>query len=94
MKTTIVYKFNCKNCPATYIGESKWALKDRINGHKNKKSSESVVCEHKLEFNHEFYWENTKIVDYVSDGKWKRRKNVNRNVGENNDKKRTDVPKK
>ena len=39
--------------------------KDSTN--KNKKNSESVVCEHQLEFNHEFDWENTKIVDYVSD---------------------------
>ena len=66
-QTNIVYKFNCKNCTATYIGESKRALRVRINEHKNKKNSESVVCEHQLEFNHEFDWENTKIVDYVSD---------------------------
>ena len=25
-----------------------------------------MVCEHQLEFKHEFDWENTKIVDYVS----------------------------
>ena len=34
-QTYIVYKFNCKNCPATYIGESKRALRVRINEHKN-----------------------------------------------------------
>ena len=28
---------------------------------------ESVVCEHQLEFNHEFDWQSTKIVDYLSD---------------------------
>ena len=39
---------------ATYIGESKRALRVRINEDKNKKNSESVVCEHQLEFNHEF----------------------------------------
>ena len=33
---------------------------------KIKKNSESVVCEHQLEFKHELDWENTKIVDYVS----------------------------
>ena len=38
---------------------------------KIKKNSESVVCKHQLEFNHEFDWENTKVVDYVSDH-WKR----------------------
>ena len=32
------------------------------------KYSESVVCEkHQLEFDYEFDWENTKIIDYVSD---------------------------
>ena len=34
---------------------------------KIKKNSKSVVCEHQLEFNQEFDWENTNIVDYVSD---------------------------
>ena len=66
-QTSIVYKFNCKNCPATYIGESKRALRIRINEYKILKNSESVVCEHQLEFNHEFDWENTKIVNYISD---------------------------
>ena len=42
-------------------------LRVRINEHKNKKMSESVVCEHQLKFNHEFDWEHIKIVDYVSD---------------------------
>ena len=36
-QTNIVYKFNCKNCPKTYIGESNRALRVRINEHKNKK---------------------------------------------------------
>ena len=31
------------------------------------KKSKFVVCEDQLEFNREFDWENTKIVDYVSD---------------------------
>ena len=66
-QTNIVYKFNCKNCTATYIVESKRALGVLISEHKNKKNSESVVWEHQLEFKHEFDWENTKIVDYVSD---------------------------
>ena len=38
-QTNIVYKFNCKNCPATYIGKSKKALRVRINEHKNKKKT-------------------------------------------------------
>ena len=66
-QTNIVYQFNCENCPATYIGESKRALKVRIAEQKNLKNIESVVCEHYLEFNYEIDWENTKIIDYVSD---------------------------
>ena len=37
-QTNIVYKFNCKNYPATYIGESKRALRIRINEKKKKKT--------------------------------------------------------
>ena len=65
-KTNIVYKFNCKNCPATYIGESKIELRVRINEHKNKKS-ESVVSEHQLQLNHKIDHKNSKIIDYVSE---------------------------
>ena len=67
----IVFKFNCKNCPATYIGECKRALRVRINEHKNDENSESIVCGHQLEFNHKFDCESTKIVDYVP-GYWER----------------------
>ena len=45
-QTNIMYKFNCKNFPATYIGDSKRSLRVHINEHKNKKNSESVVWEH------------------------------------------------
>ena len=51
-KINIIYKFNCKNRPATYIAKLKRALGVL------KTNSESIVCEHQLEFNHEFDWEN------------------------------------
>ena len=60
----VVYKFTCKNYPATYIGETKRSLKTRINEHKNKKCTESVVCQHRVNYNHEFNWEETKIIDH------------------------------
>ena len=32
-KTGVLYKLNCKNCNAVYLGETKRALKKRINEH-------------------------------------------------------------
>ena len=66
--TGIVYKFNCKNCPASYVGETKRALKNRISEHINNKNKESVVFNHKRQFNpnHEFDWEKTQILDRES----------------------------
>ncbi|XP_043479904.1 uncharacterized protein LOC122509736 [Leptopilina heterotoma] len=61
-RTNVVYKFNCKNCPATYIGETKRSLFTRINEHK-KVNDNSVVYRHRTNFNHDFDWENTKILD-------------------------------
>ena len=59
----MVYKFTCKDCPATYIGETKRALKKRISEHKNNKDLNSVVVAHKNEFNHEFNWNEIQILD-------------------------------
>lgn len=59
---TNVYKFDCKNCPATYTGETKRSLLTRINEHK-KVNDNSVVYRHRTNFNHDFDWENVKILD-------------------------------
>ena len=47
----MVYKFTCKNCPATYIGETKRSLKTRINEHKKNKNIESVIHTHRNSLN-------------------------------------------
>ena len=65
-QTNVAYKFTCKNCPTTYIGETKRSLKTRINEHKNKKSTESVICQHQMDYNHEFNCEETTILDQES----------------------------
>ncbi|KYN13632.1 hypothetical protein ALC57_14177 [Trachymyrmex cornetzi] len=66
-KKNVVYKINCKDCNASYVGQTGRKLKTRINEHKkdiNKKSGNfSVVSEHKIEFDHDFDWENIKILD-------------------------------
>ncbi|XP_043469746.1 uncharacterized protein LOC122503318 [Leptopilina heterotoma] len=61
-RTNVVYKFDCKTCPATYIGETKRSLLTRINEHK-KVNDNSVVYRHCINFNHDFDWENVKVLD-------------------------------
>jgi len=63
----VVYKINCNDCDATCIGQTKRKLSTRVGEHKkdiNKKTSNhSVITEHRLEYNHEFDWENPVILD-------------------------------
>ena len=68
-QTGVVYKFTCKNCPATCIGETKRSLKTRINEHKKNKNIESVIHTHRNSLNHEFNWDDTKIIDIERDYK-------------------------
>ncbi|XP_011860757.1 PREDICTED: uncharacterized protein LOC105557945 [Vollenhovia emeryi] len=66
-KSNVVYKINCNNCDASYVGQTKRKLKTRIKEHiNNKKLDEqkhSVITKHMLEFNHNFDWDNTQILD-------------------------------
>lgn len=61
-QTEVVYKFDCKGCPMSYIGETKRALSIRLNEHKLNKNPESVVSLHK-NLNHKFDWDNVQILD-------------------------------
>ena len=66
-RNNIVYKIECNNCDALYVGQTKRHLKTRINEHiNNKKLSESrhtVVTNHIMELKHSFNWQNTIILD-------------------------------
>ncbi|KAL6253982.1 hypothetical protein P5V15_015836 [Pogonomyrmex californicus] len=59
----VVYEISCKDCDATYIGQTKRLLKTRINEHFRdiNKSNKSL---------HEFNWDNIKILD--KEPSWKR----------------------
>ena len=61
----VVYKFDCNDCNATYIGQTKRKLITRINEHKKDitKNSLSVVFRHCIDNDHAFDWENTQILD-------------------------------
>ncbi|XP_050458275.1 uncharacterized protein LOC126855029 [Cataglyphis hispanica] len=59
-RTEVVYKINCKNCSASYIGQTKRHLSTRVKEHCNNikmhASNLSVISKHKLEFDHDFDW--------------------------------------
>jgi len=63
----VVYKINCKDCDASYVGQTKRCLTTRIKEHKkdiNKKSGiPSVISSHRL-LNHEFDWDGSCILDH------------------------------
>jgi len=63
----VVYKISCHDCDASYVGQTKRQLRMRIKEHVsdiNKKSgSPSVISKHRRNFNHDFEWDNIKIID-------------------------------
>jgi len=66
-KMNVVYKISCKNCDASYVGQTCRQLKTRISEHKNhilrNTSTHSVITEHRLQYNHDFDWEGVEILD-------------------------------
>jgi len=65
-KKNVVYKISCKDCDATYVGQTKRKLNTRITEHRNQinnKSKTTVITEHRLSHNHNFDWLNVEILD-------------------------------
>ena len=58
---------NCKDCDASYVGQTKRKLNTRIKEHINNIkldfSKHSVISEHITHCNHSFDWENASILD-------------------------------
>ncbi|KYM95312.1 hypothetical protein ALC62_14042 [Cyphomyrmex costatus] len=66
-KKNIVYEIQCSDCDATYVGQTKRMLKTRVNEHhshiRRNTSSRSVITDHRLQHNHDFEWNNVKIME-------------------------------
>lgn len=66
-KNNSVYCIKCKNCDATYVGETKRSLKTRISEHeaniRRPSQTNSVITEHRVNADHDFDWNNIKILD-------------------------------
>jgi hypothetical protein len=64
----VVYKLCCKDCNASYVGQTKRQLKTRLNEHIRNSNpntlKQTVITEHTLEYGHTFDWHNKKILDF------------------------------
>jgi len=67
LNKNVVYKLTCKNCDASYVGQTKRKLITRVAEHKNdinkKTKNHSVITEHRLELKHDFDWQKPIILD-------------------------------
>src|SRR5436190_8884249 len=66
-RNNVVYRINCINCDASYVGQTCRSLKTRVaehRGHINRNTNQrSVITDHRIEFNHNFDWDNTRVLD-------------------------------
>ena len=66
-KSNVVYKINCKDCDASYVGQTGRQLRTRIIEHKNQikhnTANHSVITDHRLKFDHDFLWDDVEILD-------------------------------
>ncbi|KYN22457.1 hypothetical protein ALC57_05142 [Trachymyrmex cornetzi] len=69
-KNNVVYKVTCKDCEASYVGQTKRKLSTRVKEHeyniRENPSNYSVLTNHMLEFNHSFDWKNVRVMDIES----------------------------
>jgi len=58
----LVYRLSCKDCNTTYVGQTGRTLKTRISEHWNhinrNTTTQFIITEHRLNFSHEFDWDN------------------------------------
>ena len=63
----VVYKINCQNCDASYVGQTGRQLHTRISEHRNQINhntrNHSVVTDHRLNLDHDFNWTGVEILD-------------------------------
>ena len=66
----VCFEIDCSNCEAVYFGESKRSLKSRSNEHKrsvrNCDCDKNEIAKHCWEADHNFNWDQKKVVDRES----------------------------
>jgi len=66
-KKNVVYKICCKDCNASYVGQTGRLLKTRVSEHQNhirrNTSTTSIITDHRMHSNHDFDWNKVEILD-------------------------------
>ena len=68
----VIYQLDCKDCEAVYVGETKRTLNIRTNEHISavkSASQRSHNAEHCWKYNHDFDWNNKRVLDFEKNGK-------------------------
>ena len=73
-RNNVIYQLDCKDCEAVYVGETKRTLNIRTNEHISavkSASQRSHTAEHCWKYNHDFDWNNKRVLDFEKN--WKTR---------------------
>ena len=66
----VVYKISCDDCEASYVGQTKRKLSTRLHEHisdiKKNTGSPTVITDHRINFDHNFKWNDVRILDCES----------------------------
>jgi len=66
-RSSVVYKIDCMDCDASYVGQTKRTLNTRVSEHRNhirrNSTQNSVITDHRLDSKHDFKWNDIKILD-------------------------------
>lgn len=67
LRSSVVYKIDCRDCDASYVGQTSRLLKTRITEHRNhinrNSTQKSVITDHRIDYAHDFKWDCIKILD-------------------------------
>lgn len=68
-KNNVVYKLNCSDCDASYVGQTSRMLKTRISEHRSQinrsVTNYSVITNYRLLFYHDFCWNDVEVLDEI-----------------------------
>ena len=87
-RNNIVYKYDCKDCEAVYFGESKQTNAQRTKEHTRAVRAADTrtyeTADHCWKYNHDFDWENKKIMDYETNTTTRKIKETIHSLSNNN----------